>query len=194
MEGSAGFSGSAATPLLRHKGELAVPTLTSGLEIEYGEFRDEDAGDEAPALPILNKSDRVTLDILEMNTIFKGNANYDIEVYRIPNPKEEPNTLVRLNFINPASSEANFLMLQGEDPLVFNDPRTSLGLTDEMIESQFPILDETYVEYYLNLRLDTEIQQAPSIRSSTAYASGRPDDPAQICKDRPQLPAGWDRT
>ena len=191
---SCGFSGSAANKLLEYKANSAIPTLTSGLEIQYEDLVDEDAGDQAPPLPILVKNDTLILDILEMNTIFKGNSNYDIEVFRIPNPEQEPDRLERLNFINRYSPDSGMLFAQSQDPSIFVDPATSLGLSEDFVEQEFPRLDETYVEYYLNVRVDSEIQDAPPIRSTVAYASGRPDDPAQICQDRTQTPAGWDRT
>lgn len=183
---SVGFSGSASVGVVEYKSSLSVPTLGSKLNTTY-----IDAVIEGTPITQWDSQDKLMLDVLEMNTTFKGNGNYSIEVYRIPDPINNPNNLVRLKFLNENSQAYNVLVEQ-EDPNVFQNPRLAFSLPEEGIELDFPVLNEDYVEYFLNLQLDQEIIEAPPLRSTSAYVAGRPDDPAVICRDRTPFPSGYD--
>lgn len=180
-----GFSGSVAAPMLQFRSDLAIPTLQSRLEIQYANNA------EAGELPIYVRQevDRCMLDVLEMNTIFKGNGNYDIEVFKIPDPLIKPDEMVRLKFIGEHGPDIIGLRVQ-QDPHIFKD---ALGDNEFEIRDAFPLLNENYVEYYLNLRVDTEIVERPMVKSGSPYRDGRPDDPAVICKDRDVFPLGIDK-
>jgi hypothetical protein len=173
---SVGFSGSLSDgQLLRYVGNFSIPSLTSQVDIVYDSFMANER-----EMDILIESQNLYLDVLEMNTLFKGNGNYDIEVYRIPDPVQNPDQMIKLKFVNQESPNSNQLLRQ-EDP---NYSPNDLGEDDEELSRRFPKLDESYVEYFLNIRVDTEIIDSPPIRSADLYKAGRPQDPSQICKDR----------
>ncbi len=184
---SVGFSGSASVGVVEYKSSLSIPSIGSKLKTTY-----TDTTIEGTPITQWESQDKLLLDILEMNTTFKGNGNYTIEVFRIPDPTNNPNNLVRLKFLND-SSQSFTILKQQEDPNIFQNPRLAFSLPETGIELDFPVLDEQYVEYFLNLQLDREITEAPPLRSTSAYVAGRPDDPAVICRDRTPFPTGYDR-
>ncbi len=188
---STGFSGSASQGVVQYKSALSIPTLTSKLTTKYRQFTIGEDGEEEFTSIAREEQDNLTLDILEMNTIFKGNGNYTVEVFRIPDPINNPDNLVRLQFLD-RNSKSYVLLKEQEDPNIFQNPQLALSLPEPGLEIDFPVLDETYVEYYMNFRLDREIIDAPAIRSTSAYVAGRPDDTAVICADRDPFPPGYD--
>jgi len=136
----------------------AIPRITGTLNIEYStgqrsSFNYQTRRYEDQNFYILEKSDRFLLDIEELNTISKMNGNFEIEVYKMSEGGEEE--ITKLNFINPDSREAIDLRSQ-QDPEVYSQ---FLNGTDDVLEESFSRLDETYVEYYLSIRVDDEIDE-----------------------------------
>jgi len=155
-----------------------IPTLSaSTLSINYEEFPLQNS---EPPVPIyaLQESDRFVLDIQELNTIFKLNGNYDIEIFRVPNPDNE-DEIESLEFINSDSYAAQDLSDQSESPYSY----LTLLSGDEIAQREnFPLLDESYVEYYLSVRVDNEIIDAPPILRPALYNTDE-NTPSIICSD-----------
>ena len=149
MEGSKSFKGP-----YTYRTSLSVPTLSASLDYEY-EIRKVQLAPEGESEEVdiftLVKGDKLVLDVQELNTLFKGNGNYDIEVYKLPDGKDED--IEQLGFINPEATSAGILTSQ-ENPQFF---ASTLRGSEDQLSRQFPKLDERYVEYYLSGRVDGEI-------------------------------------
>ena len=98
----------------------------------------------------LKNNDRLLLDVQELNSLFKVNGNFDIEVYKIHEftvveneQSVKKNSIEKLSFINEGSSFASSLAAQ-TDPDIF--VRRLRG-TEEEIEQNFPKLSDNFVEY-----------------------------------------------
>ena len=90
--------------------------------------------------------DSIVLEIDEVNSPFE-NENFDIEVYEITTGS-----------VNTAGGAIEHLI-----PLYFSKPLTYIKdniLLDEPENSNQYDIDETYVEHYFNIRVDSEIDQA----------------------------------
>lgn len=162
----------------QYQAGYTITTLSaSTLHTEYSQFPLSE--DENPQMIFtLQDSDRFVLDVQELNTIFKLNGNYDIEVFRMPDPDDETN-LEPLEFINPDNFSAQDLENQSYQPYSF----LTLLTGDEIAQrSNFPLLDESYVEYFLSVRVDNEIIDAPPILRPVLY-NGEQSTPSIICSD-----------
>mgnify|MGYP003647760947 FL=1 len=126
----------------------------------------------------LQDSDRFVIDVQELNTTFKLNGNYDIEIFRMPDPDDE-DIIEPLKFINADSYAAADLNDQSESPYSY---LTLLSGDEIQQRSNFPLLDETYVEYYLSVRVDNEIIDAPPILRPALYNTQQ-NTPSIICSD-----------
>jgi hypothetical protein len=90
---------------------LGIPTLTSSLQLEYsvsnGVFEDNN-GDQVE-IPIftLEKEDKILIDIQEINTIFKSNGNFEVEVYKIKTDEQGSEDLVKVDFIGDNSKSSD---------------------------------------------------------------------------------------
>ena len=162
----------------QYEAGYTVATLdASTLKTNYKKFPLSD--DEDPQLIFtLQESDRFLLDVQELNTIFKLNGNYDIEVFRLSDPDDE-SSIEALEFINPDHYGARDLETQSIEPYSF----LTLLSGDEIAQrSNFPLLDENYVEYYLTIRVDNEIIDAPPVLKPSLYVSEEAS-PSIICSD-----------
>ena len=111
------------------------------------------------------------VDIEEVNTIFKSKGNYEIEVFKIPNDQDGRlrGTPDLLKFLNEDSE--NFAALNRQlDPYIY---LKTLEGTEDLLKGAFPVIDPTYVEYYLSVRVDDEIVDAPQLRGSHMYTEER---------------------
>jgi hypothetical protein len=120
--------------------------------------------------------DRILIDVLELNTIFKANGNYDIEVFRERDGNLK--TLEQLGFININADGGEYLAAQ-QTPEVFN---SSLAGDESTIEGKFPKLNSSYVEYFLSVRVDQEIEDVVARPGENLYKSGRINFPDDICR------------
>ena len=173
MTGSVGFNNAS------YEGDLSVPTLSSSIETRYA------------VTPVFLEEEQVTIrfyeiyedqklliDIQELNTIFKGKGNYDIEVFKAESGVEK-GRIDKLSFINNNSPQAEFLKEQ-LDPEEYS---RYLNGTEQTIETQFPVIDNSYVEYYLDIKVDSEITDKKMTGEASIYGnipSGRALDP---CRD-----------
>ncbi len=174
MDDSVLFSGS-----LEYRSQESVPLLSASLELEYGSSESTfNYGDEE-TITITNyfsiNQDRLLLDIQELNTIFKLGGNYDIEIFKIP--ENNSLSMTTLNFIDPNSDSYDLLVSQ------INSPDVITYLTsDEKLKEIFPVIDSSYVDYFLEVRVDDEISDIPDFRSGL-YSAQRPNEAQQPCED-----------
>ena len=152
---------------------LGIPTLTSSLNLEYSVSTISQTNDEGESVDIqiydLERSDKILLDINEINTILKSNGNFDIEVYKITSGEQGSEKLTKLDFINTQSSVGEPLKAQ-ENIEVFAQ---YLNGDEEEIQRNFPIIGPDFVEYYLSVRVDDEIDLDKPIEGDTLYKSGK---------------------
>lgn len=145
-----------------------IPEVSSICDIEYDYMTTESS-----TLYTLTKSDKIILDIQELNTKFKLNGNFDIEIFR----KDESGDLHVLGFINPATQNSEALVNQTYP----SQMAETIAGTNADILAGFPELDNTYVEYYLDVLLDQEIDGVTMPSNSTIYKSNFNKNPGNIC-------------
>jgi|10_taG_2_1085330.scaffolds.fasta_scaffold08323_2 hypothetical protein len=175
IEDSAGFAGN-----YEFKSNLVIPVFTASLETVYNEtsivYQDDNGVDKVYTEYSLQSNERLLLDILELNTIFKGNGNYEIEVFRRM-PGQEDN-LIPLKFLNDGSFAGSLRQTAHEAGLEGN-----LRGTDPAIGEAFPDLTPEYVEYFLSVRLDLEIDEKSKQKGSSLYRSDFEAEIAKLCAD-----------
>jgi hypothetical protein len=179
LQDSVNFSGSAT-----YATNLAIPTLTGSLDLVYDRrtvqavgTEEENEGEQQQYIHYdLVTDDRILIDVLELNTIFKANGNYDIEVFRERDGNLK--TLEQLGFININADGGEYLAAQ-QTPEVFN---SSLAGDESTIEGKFPKLNSSYVEYFLSVRVDQEIEDVVARPGENLYKSGRINFPDDICR------------
>jgi len=174
--------------------ELIVPFISSSLPLEYdiaemrvnlsnGVVVPPGEGNEVSRdLWELTKDGRLLLDVQEINSLFKGNGNFDIEVFKAPTSEEgNQQTLSRLMFINDKFENALNIVAQ-EDP---DEYARVLSGDDENMDRNIPKLDTSYVEYYLSIRVDDEIEdleKAPEV-GETIYKTAIESEPIDPCEE-----------
>jgi len=155
-----------------------IPKLSASLDLGYVTTNvqsydaDLDSYVEKESYALV-KNDRLLLDIQELNSTFKQDENFDIEVYKLRQGGE--NRIQKLHFINESSPAAGDLDIQ-TDPLIF---ASRLQGTEEDLQNTFVQLDESFVEYYLSIRVDDEIDD-PLPAGSPLYGQQKsvlPEDP-----------------
>lgn len=146
-----------------------IPVVTSILDITY----ELQTSGEASSYNLV-ENDNLTLDVLELNTVFSVNGNFDLEVFRVDAQDE----ITELGFINPRSTNSESLSNQ-TSPLYLS--RTIEG-TNEEILAGFPILDDTYVEYYFQILLDQDVPGVEMPTNSSIYKRNITRNPGNICK------------
>ena len=168
LSGSNGFSGS-----VQYKSEMSIPKFSSNLEINYT----ISLGDNEEEISTLVGNDKILLDIKELNTVFKNNENFEIEVFKVEDSGN--GRLIPLKFLNEATENATYLALQ-RDPFIF---KNGLAPNEEEINLEYPTLDSSYVDYYLTIRVDDEIEDIPRISKTSLYAGKEDSLPNAICED-----------
>ena len=173
MSGSVGFSGSAT-----YNSAMSIPSLTSSIETKYKK-RSLKAPGYSPGqeeieyeIHELLNDEHIILDIQEINTRFKTKGNYEIEVFVEPPNEELPKKL----FFIPSEGDFSEALNRQTTP---SEMLRRLNGTDSQIEEAFPTLDNTYVEYFLNIQVDNEIEDVDFLRTTAGYynAIGAPVDP-----------------
>ena len=170
LSGSVGFSGTVS-----YVSDLSIPSFTSSLDIRYSQFQNE--GEFAETVYVLEENDKILLDIEELNTISKNNANFDIEIYRITEAGEGEQ--IPLGFINGNAADSAYLGAQ-QDPFILRD---GFAPNEQELGIQYPKLNSSYVEYYLSVRVDDEILGGPTLDRTSLYAGSTPNPPSVICDD-----------
>ncbi len=143
----------------QYQSSNTIPLLSASLEVHYQSEPAEDP--EAGFVYYLTENEKIVLDVQELNTLFKLNGNFDIEIFRM----DTQNNLTALGFINRESQHAQGLQNQ-TSPYVLVD---TIEGTEQDIAQAFPELDNTYVEYYFNVFLDKEVQGVEMPSNSTLY-------------------------
>ena len=123
----------------------------------------------------LTEDARLLLDVEETNTYFKGNGNFDIEVFKAPTSEEgNQKTMTKLMFINDEYKHSDNLKVQTNP----DDYYHLLAGNEKLYDRAVPFIDETYVEYYLSIRTDDEIDDLGRRTERTPLYSG--DEPADL--------------
>tara|TARA_R110000803_G_scaffold30272_4_gene68342 strand:+ start:1387 stop:2301 length:915 start_codon:yes stop_codon:yes gene_type:complete len=154
-----------------------IPRVSSNFDIEY-----EYVTTDSSTLYTLAESNKIILDIQELNTQFKLNGNFDIEILR----KDDSGELHALGFINPDTQNSEALTNQTFP----SQMAETIAGTNEDILAGFPSLDNSYVEYYLDVLLDQEIDGVTMPTNSTIYKNNLERNPGNICLtdgDRPNF-------
>jgi len=159
-----------------YKMDNTIPQMSATLNIDYRET-DEGIFD-------LIGSDTILLDVQELNTLFKSNGNFSIEVYK---EHSDDGQVQSLGFINRESQNFDNLSSQ-VDPYVL---ASTLNGDNEEIVQGFPVLDESYVEFYLDISTDSEISFVRTPPNSSLYKSSRDATPQDPCDTLDTLPAGY---
>ena len=159
---------------VQYKGELSIPSLSSSIDIRYDNFTNP-GGD---TLSVLSKNDRILLDVEELNTVFKGDGNYDIEVYRILKDENEENNVIPLFYVEKETIAGN-LLEQQRNPFNFLNPLTG---SEQSLSGSFPRLNPDYVEYYLDIKVDQEIVEVDQMGTTLVYG-GSSDAPDGVCDE-----------
>ena len=159
-----------------YKMDNTIPQMSATLNIDYREMDD--------GIFDLIGSDTLLLDVQELNTIFKTNGNFDIEVYK---EMEEDGQVESLGFINRESGDFDNLLSQ-VDPYVLAN---TINGSNEDITQGFPVLDESYVEFYLDISTDSEISFITTPANSNLYKRNKDATPQDPCDILDTLPAGY---
>jgi hypothetical protein len=154
-----------------HSSTGSIPTLSASLEIHYESFAIADSEQKTYSLV---SSDKIILDVQEINTIFKNNGNFDIEVYTSGSDGE----IKSLGFVNP-NSDSSLVLQRQSDPYVL---ALSVAGTQEETRNSFPVLNNKYVEFYLDVTADSEIAGISLPTDSTMYRYDVDRDPLDLCK------------
>ena len=150
-----------------------IPVVTASLNLEYG-LEDISLPEADPNIMfLLEKADNITLDIQELNTLFKLRGNFDLEIYKV----DDSGRIEALGFINPNSKNSENLFYQAEAGTLSN----TIEGTDEEIIRAFPMLDNTYVEYYFEVLVDSEIPGVQMPTHTTVYRQNINRTPTNLC-------------
>jgi len=163
-----------------YKMDNTIPQMSATLFIDYEETEIEG---QDQGIYNLIASDTLFLDVQELNTIFKSNGNFDIEVYA-----SGSKGIQSLGFINRESQDSDNLSSQ-VDPYVLSN--TINGSNQEIVQG-FPILDQTYVEFYLDISTDSEISFIRTPSNSDLYKRNIDRTPQDPCDTLDTLPGGYD--
>ena len=158
------------------KSALAIPTFPASLETTYSGF---DNTNPNGYVYTLENTERLLIDVSEINAIRKGKGNFDIEVFEVSDDGQ--NKLKRLSFISEGP-DAEKLTSQTKPYEVVG----TLQGTSEEIRGDFPVLDSTYVEYFLSIRVDDEIIDVSTVPGSKLYKSQYESTPSEdVCVELP---------
>lgn len=156
---------------INYNAENTIPQMSATLNIDYESVNIPDSDEKV--LTLIN-SDKFTIDVKELNTIFKGNGNFDIEIYISgTDGLHKP-----LGFINDKSNKANSLSNQLDPYTLVNKIR---GTEDE-INNTFPTLDDRFVEFFLDISVDDEILGISLPTNSTLYSREIDRNPIDPCE------------
>ena len=160
-----------------YKMDGTIPQMSATLNIDYREA-------EEGFLDLVG-SESLILDVQELNTIFKTNGNFDIEVYKTN--EEDGGRIESLGFINRDSQDFNNLSSQADPYILAN----ALNGNSEEIIQGFPVLNESYVEFYLDISTDSEISFISTPTISSLYKRNIDATPQDPCDALETLPVGY---
>tara|TARA_Y100000004_G_scaffold137241_1_gene155527 strand:+ start:403 stop:1311 length:909 start_codon:yes stop_codon:yes gene_type:complete len=148
-----------------------LPMRSSSLDIEY-----KTSPEEEHTFYSLERNEKLVLDVQELNTLFKVNGNFDVEVLKVVGSGSSERYR-SLGFINREGPNATFLT----DQTTPHNLSRLINGTDEAITENFPILDNTYVEYYLDIAIDREISEYNLPLNSTLYTRDVSNASRNVC-------------
>tara|TARA_R110002110_G_scaffold125296_4_gene303177 strand:+ start:16323 stop:17213 length:891 start_codon:yes stop_codon:yes gene_type:complete len=166
------FGAVGLNPGVEYLSGRTIPQMSATLHLDYTlrRNREEDAG-----IYVLDENQSLILSIEELNTVFKGNGNFDIEVF-----VSSSDEVRSIQFINDEFSGAELISEQ-QDPLTLLE---SIEGTNSRIIENFPVLDQTYTEYFLDITVDREIfSELGTASPSGMYQSTTVTDPESPCAD-----------
>ena len=146
-----------------------IPMMSATLDIEYETFT---MGNGQTSYGLV-ASNKIILDVKELNTIFKGNGNFDIQVMLSGTDGE----FRSLEFIDGQTS-AGSQLLEQRDPYTLS---RRLNGTEEQISESFPILTDNLVEFFLDISVDNEIENLEIPLNSTLYKEQVDRSPVDLC-------------
>ncbi len=152
-----------------YKANNTLPEASASLNLTYELHQ----VDEATSYT-LDENQNIILDMLELNTVFSVNGNFDLEVFKI----DQKGEMQALSFISDHSSNAQDLRDQ-IDPTVLSN---TIQGSNQQILNNFPVLDDTYVEYYFEVLLDQEVAGVEMPSNSSIYKRNVNRNPGNICK------------
>ena len=127
-----------------HQRSQEIPQIEMRLNTEY--MREDN-------ILSLIKEELTHLQIRERNVVWDRFDNYDVEVFML---SDDGNITRQLSFVNDENPQAlEEIAASIRKAHAVGD---FLSATEEEIENEFNALDDTYVEYYLDLRVDREIE------------------------------------
>jgi|TARA_R110000824_G_scaffold125178_14_gene284159 hypothetical protein len=162
-----------------------IPILSASvIDIKYStlnmEPNVEDPEDQPPVYVLESDQEgRFYIDLLELNTIFKVNGNYDIEIFRVP-IAAAADDVISLSFIDEQVDYGDNLANQATDPYSYLN---SLAGDDIEQRQNFPRLTKDYVEYFLSVRIDEQIVDMPQITPGQGLYVSPQKTPEIICSD-----------
>ena len=157
------------TGTFQYRANNTLPEASATLDLTYSLHQDNDA-----TLYTLEENKNISLDILELNTFFSVNGNFDLEVFKV----DQKGNMQALGFINDESANAQDLIDQ-IDPNVLSN---TIEGSNQQILDNFPVLDDTYVEYYFEVLLDQEVPGVQMPSNSSIYKRNIDRNPGNICK------------
>ena len=147
-----------------------IPQMSATLHVDY---ITEEVGDTS--VYVLENVESLIFSVEEINTVFKNNGNFDIEVF-----VSGSDNIDTVQFINTNSDNSGFLMPQLSPGVLLDTIRG----VDTDINQFFPVLNDTYVEYHLNIHVDGEISLSPeTVLKSSLYGSQIVTEPQSICDE-----------
>tara|TARA_B100000900_G_scaffold290229_1_gene249083 strand:- start:128 stop:1048 length:921 start_codon:yes stop_codon:yes gene_type:complete len=158
-------------PGANYNADNTIPQMSATLNINYESLSIPDS--EETILTLIG-SDKFVIDVQELNTVFKGNGNFDIEVY----VSGTDGLHKSLGFINDKSNKANILSDQ-LDPYTLAD---RIQGTEDQIGNAFPTLNDSYVEFFLDISVDNEIIGVSLPTNSTLYSKTIDRNPIDPCE------------
>ena len=165
----------------------SIPILSASLEVEYDL---EPADEENLPFVSLEKDQRIILDVLELNAIFKVNGNYNIEVFKkSKDPSgDQDETLERLYFMDTevalGTSVPPAIDFRVPEHLRNSDLATDFAATNDQINDKYAETTPDEVSYYLDILFDTEISIDPPGKVRSLYRNVFGDNnPVASCDD-----------
>jgi hypothetical protein len=126
---------------------------------------------------------RVLLNIEEINTVFKSDTNFEIEVYEIENATrwragtDGGPRLRRLKFADLGSEEEKTAMER-----TWHDPSYYTFARDEaQTEDQYPVLNRKHVEHYMLFRVDSQIEDTTLVTDPSPLYVAKEYVPPEDC-------------
>jgi len=149
-----------------------IPQMSATLLIDYDA---ETIPETSEILYSLVDSQKLVINVEELNTVFKSNGNFDIEVML----SASDGVLTPLSFVDPNSLSAGDLISQIDPGTLSN----AINGTEEEIIQGFPLLDTSYSEFYLDISVDAEISDFEMESNSSLYKRKIDRDPSVLCDD-----------